>query len=39
VILGGTVTSSAERSIAETLAGQVPGDGVVDSRLIIDRPL
>ena len=38
VILSGTVTSSAERSVAETLAGRVPGVTAVDSRLIIERP-
>jgi osmotically-inducible protein OsmY len=38
VILSGTVTSSAERSVAEALAGRVPGVTAVDSRLIIDRP-
>ena len=39
VILSGTVTSSAERSVAETLAERVPGVTAVDSRLIIERPL
>ena len=38
VILSGTVTSSAERNVAETLAGRVPGVTAVDSRLIIERP-
>ena len=38
VTLSGTVTSSAERSVAETLAGRVPGVTAVDSRLIIERP-
>jgi osmotically-inducible protein OsmY len=38
VILSGTVTSSAERSVAETLARRVPGVTAVDSRLIIERP-
>ena len=38
VILSGTVTSSAERSVAETLAGRVPGVAAVDSRLIIESP-
>jgi len=38
VILSGAVTSSAERSVAESLAGRVPGVTAVDSRLIIDRP-
>ena len=39
VILSGTVTSSAERSVAESLAERVPGVAAVDSRLIIERPL
>ena len=39
VILSGTVTSSAERSVAESLAERVPGVTAVDSRLIIERPL
>ncbi len=39
VILSGTVTSSAERSVADTLAERVPGVTAVDSRLIIERPL
>jgi osmotically-inducible protein OsmY len=38
VMLSGTVTSSAERSVAESLAGRVPGVAAVDSRLIIERP-
>ena len=38
VILSGTVTSSAERRVAETLAGRVPGVAAVDSRLIIEGP-
>ena len=39
VILSGTVTSSAERGVAEALAERVPGVTAVDSRLIIERPL
>ena len=38
VILSGAVTSSAERSVAETLARRLPGVTEVDSRLIIERP-
>jgi osmotically-inducible protein OsmY len=39
VILSGTVTSSAERSVAEALAERVPGVAAVNSRLIIEGPL
>ncbi|MCG6940937.1 MAG: BON domain-containing protein [Thiohalocapsa sp.] len=39
LVLSGTVTSSAERSVAEALAEQVPGVTEVDSQLIIERPL
>lgn len=39
VMLSGSVTSSAERSVAETIAGDVPGVREVDSRLIIERLL
>jgi osmotically-inducible protein OsmY len=38
VFLSGTVTSSAERSVAETLSGRVLSVTAVDSRLIIERP-
>jgi osmotically-inducible protein OsmY len=38
-VLSGTVTSSAERKVAETLAEQLPGVTGVDSRLIIEEPL
>ena len=39
VTLSGSVTSSAERSVAETIAGDMPGVRKVDSRLIIERLL
>ena len=39
VTLSGSVTSSAERSIAERIAGDIPGVREVDSRLIIERLL
>ncbi|WP_201243856.1 BON domain-containing protein [Halochromatium salexigens] len=39
VTLSGSVTSSAERSVAETIAGNIPGVREVDSRLIIERLL
>jgi osmotically-inducible protein OsmY len=39
VMLSGSVTSSAERNVAETIAGDVPGVREVDSRLIIERLL
>ncbi len=39
VMLSGSVTSSAERSVAETIAGNVPGVREVDSRLLIERLL
>jgi osmotically-inducible protein OsmY len=38
VILSGSVTSSAERKVAESLAEGVPGVRGIESRLIIDRP-
>jgi osmotically-inducible protein OsmY len=38
VVLSGSVASSAERKVAEDLAGRVPGASEVDSRLIIERP-
>lgn len=37
-ILSGAVTSSAERSVAEGLAANLPGVREVDSRLVIERP-
>ncbi len=39
VTLSGSVTSSAERSVAETIAGDMPGVREIDSRLIIERLL
>ncbi|MFP4077474.1 MAG: BON domain-containing protein [Halochromatium sp.] len=39
VTLSGSVSSSAERSVAETIAGDMPGAREVDSRLIIERLL
>jgi len=39
VALSGSVASSAERSVAETLAERVPGVTAVDSRLVIQRPV
>jgi osmotically-inducible protein OsmY len=39
VVLTGTVTSSAERHVAEALAEQVPGVTEIDSELIIETPL
>lgn len=39
VTLSGSVTSAAERSVAETIAGDIPGVREVDSRLIIERLL
>jgi osmotically-inducible protein OsmY len=38
VVLSGSVTSSAERKVAESLAEGVPGVRGIESRLIIDRP-
>lgn len=39
VTLSGSVTSAAERSVAETIASEIPGVREVDSRLIIERLL
>lgn len=39
VTLSGSVTSAAERSVAEGIAGDIPGVREVDSRLIIERLL
>lgn len=39
IVLRGSVTSSAERRVAETIAREIPGASEVDSRLIIERPL